>query len=210
MFRLLCMFRNERHLYKNASAKSGKSLVTMYSPESGVKVYDMKEFWTEDFLSTKQSIPTSLDEIIQTLATLSAQVPKLAKINDRSENAEYANYVGDSQNIYLSYCVYYDSQDVYYSRYVIPGRDIFDSFHVWRSDLCYECVNVFDTYGSFFCNNLNNCQNCYYSVNLENCNYCIFCNNLKDKKYCIYNKQYSKDEFDRWFHDFRSIMKTYT
>ena len=210
MFRSISMFRNERHLYKNISVKSGKPLITMYSTESKVNVYDTPEFWAEDFLSTKQSIPTKLDEMIQAFATLSVQVPKLAKINDRNENAEYANYVGSCKNIYMSFLSYYEAEDVYYSYYTIPGKDIVDCFYIKNADLCYESINVFDSYAIFFSYNINNSQNCYFSFDLDNCHHCLFCHNLRGKSYYIHNTEYSKSEFEAYFSQMKANMKKYS
>ena len=179
IFRAISIFRNERHLYKNISQLSGKPIITMYAPESGVNVYDTPEFWASDFILPGKDIPTDLDKVMQEFTVIAAQVPKQGRINDRNENAEYANYVGSSKNIYMSFLAYYESEDVYYSYYTIPGKDIVDCFYIKNSSLCYESINIFDSYGIFFCYNINNSQNCYFSTDLDNCHHCLFCSNLR-------------------------------
>jgi hypothetical protein len=50
------------------------------------------------------------------------------------------------------------------------------------------------------------CKNC------TNCESCIWCVNLINKKYCIFNKQYSKEEYEKKSAtiDFKSLQKEFT
>lgn len=210
IFRSICMFRNERHLYKNTSQKSGKSVIAMYPSESGVNVYDTPEFRESDFILPGKDVPTDIHEATKIFNDLLSSIPKQGRINDRNENAEYANYVGSSKNIYMSFIIYYESQDVYYSYAAIPGKDIMDCSYVTRVDLAYEGINLFDSYGIFFCLNINNSQNCYFSIDLDNCHHCLFCHNLRGKAYHIYNKEYTKEEFEQYFSQMKKHMKTHT
>ncbi|MEI8091609.1 MAG: hypothetical protein WCG98_05270 [bacterium] len=150
IFRYICMFRNERHLYRNISAKSGKPVISMYAPECKVDVYDSQEFWDENFLLPGKEVPTGLDEILRTFTNLVQHTPKEEKLNIRNENSDYGNYVNSCKNIYMSFCIYYESEDVYYTYYAIPGKDVVDCFYVKQGNLCYEGINIFDSYGIFF------------------------------------------------------------
>jgi len=43
----------------------------------------------------------------------------------------------------------------------------------------------------------NGCSNLYYCMLCISCKDCFACNGLRHKQYCIFNKQYSKDEYEK-------------
>jgi hypothetical protein len=182
----------------------------MYAPESGVKIYTTPELYAEDFSRPANDIPTTLNEIEKVYAQLLKETPKTDKLNDKNENAEYANYVGSSKNIYMSFLTYYESEDILYSYYAMSCKDIVDCFYTNKSDLCYECSNTFGSYGCFWCYKMNNSRNCYFSVDLDNCDHCLFCHNLRDKKYYIHNKEYSKEEYETYLKDIKNKIASYS
>ena len=75
--------------------------------------------------------------------------------------------------------------------YDCGGGDIF------KSEFCYECVWVSNSYNVLFSYNCINCSNMFYCLECYNCKNCFACIWLKDKEYCILNKQYnSKEEYE--------------
>src|SRR3989344_5058150 len=42
-------FRNERKLFRNKSAKTGKDILTLYPAETGVPIYTPDEWWADDW-----------------------------------------------------------------------------------------------------------------------------------------------------------------
>ena len=43
------LWRNERTLYRRTCDKTGKSIISMYSPENRFPVYDIKEWWSDSW-----------------------------------------------------------------------------------------------------------------------------------------------------------------
>ena len=43
-----------------------------------------------------------------------------------------------------------------------------------------------------------NCSDSYFLEDCSGCRDCIFCYNLVNKQYCIFNKQYSKEEYEKY------------
>jgi len=75
--------------------------------------------------------------------------------------------------------------------YDCGGGDIF------KSEFCYECVWVSNSYNVLFSYNCINCTNLFYCLECYNCKNCFACIWLRDKEYCILNKQYnSKEEYE--------------
>lgn len=75
--------------------------------------------------------------------------------------------------------------------YDCGGGDIF------KSEFCYECVWVSNSYNVLFSYNCINCSNVFYCLECYNCKNCFACIWLRDKEYCILNKQYnSKEEYE--------------
>ena len=64
----------------------------------------------------------------------------------------------------------------------------------FKSEFCYECVWVSNSYNVLFSYNCINCTNLFYCLECYNCKNCFACIWLKDKEYCIYNKQYNSKE----------------
>ena len=54
------IFRNEKALYYNKSAKSGKQVIAVYSPQSPFKVIDRDEWW-EDSNDSTLPVPIPID-----------------------------------------------------------------------------------------------------------------------------------------------------
>ena len=68
---------------------------------------------------------------------------------------------------------------------------------IFKSEFCYECVWVSNSYNVLFSCNCINCSNMFYCLECYNCKNCFACVWLRDKEYCIYNKQYdSKEEYE--------------
>jgi len=91
-----------------------------------------------------------------------------------------------------------DQEDCKYCRYGKKWRGsydcvftdpsgMFDSYEVCSS-LSSHCCSV------FFCLD---CSHVYWSVECHNSHHLLWCVGLRDKEYCIFNKQYSKDEYEK-------------
>lgn len=113
-----------------------------------------------------------------------------------SENS-YWDFQTDNQN-----CVYcYDtnwSQDCRYVSVGVEIKSVMDWNNIYLNpEKCYNnvgimhvhdihsCVYVFDSHSLIFC------QECHNSNNLFGCVW------LKNKQYCIFNKQYTKEEYEK-------------
>lgn len=114
----------------------------------------------------------------------------------KNENVS-GNHIYESKNVHHSFDVKKgeDSKFLYTSYEQIDSYDI--SFTGSISKFCYECLTIgnsetlFFSHGCIGSHNLMYCTFCYNSHDL------FACDGLRNKQYCIFNKQYSKEEYEK-------------
>lgn len=115
--------------------------------------------------------------------------------------------------------------------YLLDTKDCHNCNTISGSEDCYNCVrngwlkSNIDVVGCMYLELSGNCSSCqpsgyaikysswspsrfseYLDLCLE-CEYCFGCVGLKKKKYCILNKQYTKDEYEKFIEKIISDMK---
>src|SRR3989338_11271400 len=88
------LFRNFKTLYKRPSSMSGKMIVSMYDSDAPFPVYDIPEWWGDNWdpmafgmdIDWSQPFFDQFDKLRRT-------VPHPAIMNTQSENCEYSNMV---------------------------------------------------------------------------------------------------------------------
>lgn len=111
-----------------------------------------------------------------------------------SENC-VGNNIFNSKNVYFGFDTY-DSQDMRYVEYGIDSKDCMDISFYDKAQLCYECTSVMG-YGYLFTTYCRDCVNILYCDNVHVCKDCFGCVGLRNKQFCIFNKQYSKEEYEK-------------
>ncbi|MFH0838054.1 MAG: hypothetical protein V1880_02205 [Patescibacteria group bacterium] len=191
---LMAWYPNKK-LYRRPSGKSNKSIVSVYPPESQCPVYSHEEWYADDwdppYLNFNPSIPFFAQwKELQNIA------PVVSLLSHRQENAEYCHDVEGLKNCYLVFDSL-NTQDSYYSVRLYNCKSCIDVYWVMDSELLYECVYMFSCYNCRYCFN---CEQSYDSAFLFNChnvNNSFMCSNLRNKKYCAYNKQLTKEEYEK-------------
>jgi len=88
----------------------------MYSPDKPYKVYDNEVWWSDRWNALDYGIEFDFNKsFFEQFNELLHKVPLFALINSNTENAEYNNYIYSAKNCYMSYVLYYDPEDVYYT-----------------------------------------------------------------------------------------------
>lgn len=107
------------------------------------------------------------------------------------------DYIYHSKNIHNSYDIK-KSENLKYCTTLESFTNSYDCNYSGKScDLSYNCMSTY-WYHNIFCHNCLSesqnmiyCDNCYYS---NNCFACVW---LKNQEYCIFNKQYTKEEYEK-------------
>ena len=192
------VFRNERTLYRRKCSLCTKDIISMYPQDTLFPVY-CHECWFSDKwdgINFGREYDFSRPFFKQ-IADLWNAVPKMNLFQRNSINCQFANLVGESKNVYLSYSVVEESENVFYSRLVDKSFTIFDSYSVTNSENCYENINTDRNYSSSFAILSRNCIDCRFVFDCVNCKNCVLSSNLRNKQYFIRNKAYNKDDYFR-------------
>ena len=198
------IWRNERSLYKRKCDMCEKSIISMYDDkvsfpvycpecykgdnwgaETYEKDYDFSKSFFEQWKELFNKVP------IQGLWSLGSCI-----------NSEYANFIEDVKNVYLSYSILWGAEDVSFSSNIDKSKQIIDSYNITNSELIYEGMGVDRNYNSKYAYWSSNCINCDFILDCNNCQDCFGCVNLQNKRYCIWNKQYLQNEYEKKIVDF--------
>ncbi|MDD4287607.1 MAG: hypothetical protein PHN33_04645 [Candidatus Peribacteraceae bacterium] len=199
--------RNEWHFYRRTATLTGKEMISIYDekPLWGSKdaVYTHDE-WNDDrrdFIEHGRPYDFSQPFFPQ-FAALHKAVPRLGSMLMGNENCDYTAGTGYCKDCYLinssEYC-----ERCYYGKLFQSSRDSVDCSYLYNSELCYECLSVFKSYGLDFVAFAQNCRDCSFSWNLSGCSNCCLCSNLRQKQYYFLNEPLSKEEYERRIAEFR-------
>jgi len=192
-------FRNERSLYKRKCDKTGKNIVSTYSPDKPYKVYDQKERWSDSRNPLEYGKDFDFSRsFLQQFDELYKKVPKSSIIiDDQSENSDYSPYLLAGKNCYL--CISgTDLEDCYYCFFTKYSNNCIDCNTSSNCESCYECLDCIDCYMLFYAQNSQNCRHSYFVYDCQNCEFCFGCVGLRNKRYYIYNEACTKGEYEKF------------
>jgi len=87
---------------------------------------------------------------------------------------------------------------VKYVQVAIGIKDVMDSSNMYiKPELCYSCLGTLEVYNVIFSIYIFHNTNVIYSQQCYNCENIFGCSGLRHKKYCIFNKQYTKEEYEK-------------
>ncbi|MDA2921929.1 hypothetical protein MYX07_01545 [Patescibacteria group bacterium AH-259-L07] len=200
-------WRNDIHLYHHTCGLCGKSIVSIFAPDSPMTIYCNKCWWSDKWDARDYGKDIDFSKpFFEQFRGLQNAVPALALINDNdiaSVNCEYTQDVAFSKNCYMLF-IAWKMENCLYSRYGAQGKDIMDT-----ETVAGACQFVYD---SIFINKCYHCRNIYWSTALVDCAFCYDCRGcsncfmsfgLRHKQYCFKNKQYTKEEYEKIIADYR-------
>ena len=188
-------WRNERTFHRNKCSFSGKDLISGFSPNSGIIVYDRDIWWSDQWDPMSYGIKYDFSKpFFSQFNELIHKAPMPAVFNARTVNTPYAQHTGDFKNGYLVVASW-GGENVSYGARVNEVRDSMDVFVLTDSELCYEVIAGSKCYRVFFSENVEACNDSAFLFECKGCSSCFGCTNLRNKSYCIFNKQYSREEY---------------
>lgn len=190
------LFRNERKLYRRTCDLTGRSIISIYSPQSSNTVYDQKAWRSDqrDALAYWIIFNSSIS-FLESFKKLLIEVPSFNLLNVNHTNSAYANHTLNLKDCYMCFSSI-DSSSCINSRWSISSNECYDCTFIEQSEQCYNSVKLKNCYQL---KDSNNCTSCSFSQYLSwctNCKYCWNCTGLTNKTYCINNIQYTKEEYD--------------
>ena len=192
------VWRNEWSLYKTKSTLSGREIVSYISPESDQVVYSLDEWFSADWDGTDYGVGYDFSKpFFVQFKELLKRTPHIPLLIGNCENSEYTNYSLENKNCYMISAADYN-EDCYYSGYIFNSKDCIDSLFITGCELCAYCSDCESCYGSTHLEHCKNTNLSSYCIDCIGCSDCIGCIGLRNKQYCILNKQYSKEEFEKY------------
>lgn len=190
-------FRNERKLYHRKCDLSGKEIISIFSPDKQNKVYYQPEWWSDkwDALDYGREYDFSKPFFDQFQALLN-EVPHMNLIGENNENSDYCNLTANCRGCYLVF-ESSNNEDCLYGYWLQKCNDCCDVSYSHESRYCYECDNCYNCHNLYWSKNCTNCSASAFLNDCIACTNCLFCTNLRQKEFCIFNKQYSKEEYQK-------------
>ncbi|MAF79749.1 hypothetical protein CL629_01580 [bacterium] len=198
-------FRNERSLYKRTCDLCKKEKIFMYHTNAPYTVY-CKECWWSDTWDPKSYAKeyNPSKPFFKQFKELLHAVPRPGTIQQgNNTDSEYTNRVTDMRNCYLVFGAIND-EFCKYSVWLNDSKECMDCYNVQKSEQCYECIDCVQCYQTAFSEESSNCIDSWFLMDCINCQNCFGCVNLRNKNYCIWNKQYSKEEYEKMVQPLRS------
>ena len=190
-------FRNERKLYQRKCDLTGKSILSTYSPDSVYKVYEREAWWGDRWNALDYGRDFDFSKTLsEQLKELYDVVPHVNLYNTNIENSQYTNYALNQKNCYLIFGAG-NNEDCMYGKFVVYCKDVVDCLAVYSCELCYEGVGSERCYNCKFFVNCRGCNDCIIIEDCSACSDCIGCFGLRNKQYCIFNRQYTKEDYEK-------------
>src|SRR5258708_29247108 len=191
------IWRNERSLYNNTCAFSGRSIISMFAPGTKLLVYERDIWWSDKWDPTDYGKDYDFSKpFFEQYKDLLSKVPLASVGNTNIVNSDYCNHVVDCRNCYLVYASLVN-ENVSYSQGVLDTRDSFDLYTVAKSEQSYDDSVSAGLYKTHFSFNTDDSINSWFLTSCMNLQDCLGCVNLRHKTHCIFNKQYTKEEYDK-------------
>lgn len=190
-------FGNAWGVYFRNCDKCGIKTLTMYRPDSDLKVFCDPCWWADDWDGTEYSMDYDPNRnFLEQWRELQLKTPHFAKdaLYLTLKNSEYTNAIAFSKNCYLTFWADY-CENVYYSSLLNEVKDSLDILRAFKSELSYESIGIGKSSKVFFSDTCDDSVDVWFSRNCYGCMNCIGCVNLRGKSYMIFNKQYSREEY---------------
>jgi len=160
------------------------------------KQYDREEYEkiAEDF---KYLTPEKIEDLKQRLNKLKETLPHVASHIYASENCS-GESVYNCKNCHHAFDSK-DSEDCKFIHFTPKTNDTYDcSFcSPYGTRFCYNVCSTVDLESSMACFYVWYGTNLYYSMECHHCSNIFGSVGLKMKQYCVFNKQYSKEEYEK-------------
>jgi len=198
-------WRNERSLYKRNCDLCNKEVVTLYHKDSPFKVYCQECFWSDKWDS--RSYGQDFDpnkSFFEQFKELQAKTPRIALLNSRSENSEYANHATRNKDCYLVFASF-DNENVMFSWRTRDSKEVLEAYACSKGcELCYEGYRLENCNKTNYSANCQNCSDSNFLSDCASCKNCYMCVNMRNKQYCFLNEQLTKEEYENKIPDLGS------
>ena len=125
------------------------------------------------------------------------EIPKKYMHGNNNEHA-IGDAISNSKNVYHSFEVS-NAEEIKYCAHFFDGKNCMDFFARGEAERCYEIAGWGqNAHNYLFSAMIFGGRDSLYNDFCFYCENCLGCVWLHNQKYCIFNKQYTKDEYEKW------------
>ncbi|MCX6724374.1 MAG: hypothetical protein NT155_04410 [Candidatus Staskawiczbacteria bacterium] len=195
-------FRNELVLYRKKSAATGKEIISIFRPDSPMKIYEHEEFYSDNWDALDYGKEYNFQKsFFKQIQELMIKTPTLALFDNKSVNSSYCNVVVSHKNCYLV-SAGWTNEDCMYSNRVDANKNSLDLYVCGRNEFCYDNVYCEDSHRLFYSHTCKDCNDSYFLYDCRGCSNCFGCAGLRNKSYFIFNEQHTKEEYIKKIKEF--------
>jgi len=210
-FRMLYSYLNDRHLYHREDSLSGDKVVSIYSADYSWDIVEAQKY--KDMMVDGHALKYGRElwnDIMWDFKKLYADFLKPSRmVYPWLENSEYASHSGWAKNLYLSFCIFQDCEDIFYSYRILGAcTQMINVVDASESSQVYSSRMIESSHDISFSSNISDSNTLMFCYNMQSSNNCLFCCNLVNAKYQIWNKQYTKQEYEKISAEISEQIKT--
>ena len=191
------IWRNERSLYRRACDLCKQKVISMYRPDAPFPVYCHDCWWSDkwDPLTYGQDYDFN-QPFFRQFKTLQQVVPRPTAYATGNVDSDYCNYTAHMKGGYLMFGSWF-SENCGYGQTVLESKDCWDCIFIKNCEQCFASVDCTKCNLTHFSQKCSGCYGSAFLYDCRNCQNCLFSFNLRNKSYHIFNKQVSKEEFEK-------------
>ena len=188
-------------IYSRKCELCGKSVVSIYAPDSDIVIYCNKCWWSDKWDPKSYGVDYDFSRpFFSQFRELLSKVPHMSVVNDdgiASLNCEYAHDWWFSKNCYMCFGGWF-VENIMYSFNIIAGKNMMDCLDIMTDmEWAYECANAGRSLNLKYSTQCKACIDSQFLLDCRDCSNCFMCTGLRSKKYFFKNKQYSKEEYEK-------------
>ena len=191
-------------LYKRKCNFTGEEVITTHHKDSPHKIYRQDVWWSDKWDPTKYGKDIDWSRsFLEQYKELIREVPLPALYTEDSSmiRSEYCNAASECKDCYLCFRTT-DAENCAYLNLVTNTKDCIDCSYNRKDEMGYGNILTWTSYQTFFSEDVISSMNMWFCRSCVGCSDCVGCVNLNKKKYCIFNKQYSKEEYQKIFKEY--------
>ena len=191
------VYRNERKLFKVKDHFTGQDIFSLYPAESNRKVVTQEEWYGDNWDAMEYAREVDFSKpFLKQILELEKEVPIYNLNCTLMVNSPYSGNATALKNCYLCFNSNH-SEDCMYGNAVDSCKDCVDNSHINESERLYECFWLRKCYQCYFTIMSADSRNLWFCRDCLGCNDCFGCANLRKSSYCIFNKQYTKEKYEK-------------
>ncbi|MEE8131559.1 MAG: hypothetical protein V3T98_00720 [Candidatus Paceibacterota bacterium] len=202
---ILKFYKKDCSAHQGEKAKSRTELcsstgvISTFPPESPYKIFDLKHWWSDKWGGEDFARDYDFNKpFFEQFQKLNLLVPHPAIVHYWKGviNSPYTISIINAKNCYFTAVSGY-LENVHYSHWAGTSKDCLDLLNSSECENSYELVGSGGCYNCKFCQDCMSCIDSAFLYDCKNCQNCFGCSNLKHKSYCFFNKQLTKEEYNK-------------